>query len=76
MSELRFDDEVLKNAITCYQLRTDEPLDEVVLACLCELKESRQILQKIEQLYEPKSFGEGISREERDKEVQKILKGE
>ena len=76
MSELRFDDEVLENAIRCYQLRTDDALDEVVLACLCELKESRRILNKIEKLYEPKSFGEGISREERDKEVQKILRGE
>lgn len=30
-------------------------------------------LQKIEALYEPKEFGKGISREERDREVQKIL---
>lgn len=38
---LRFDTETLDNAICCYQLRTEEPLDEVVLACLCELKELR-----------------------------------
>lgn len=30
-------------------------------------------LQKIEALYEPRAFGEGISMEERGKEVQKIL---
>lgn len=50
MSE--FSDEVLENAICCYQLRTDEPLDEVVLTCLCELKESRRRLQKIEEILE------------------------
>jgi len=33
-------------------------------------------LQKIEALYEQQEFGKGISREERDMEVQKILKGE
>lgn len=30
-------------------------------------------LQKIENLYEPRAFGEGLSREERDREVQNIL---
>lgn len=38
---LRFSSEVLENAILSYQLRTEEPLDEVVLACLLELKELR-----------------------------------
>lgn len=31
-------------------------------------------LQKIEALYEPQEFGKGLSREERDRKVQKILK--
>ena len=30
-------------------------------------------LQKIEALYEQQEFGKGLSREERDREVQKIL---
>lgn len=30
-------------------------------------------LNKIESLYEPREFGKGIIREERDREVQKIL---
>ena len=32
-------------------------------------------LQKIEALYEQQEFGKGISREERDMEVQEILEG-
>ena len=32
-------------------------------------------LEKIEQLYEPKPFGEGLSREDRDKEIERIVKG-
>lgn len=38
---LRFSNEALDIAILACQLRTEGPLDEVVLACLCELKELR-----------------------------------
>lgn len=31
-------------------------------------------LQKIEELYAPKPFGEGLSREDRDREIEQILK--
>lgn len=33
-------------------------------------------LEKIIQLYEPKPFGEGLSREDRDREIEKIVEGE
>ena len=40
-----------------------------------EIISDMEKLQKIEALYEPQEFGKGISREERDREVQKILEG-
>lgn len=32
-------------------------------------------LEKIEKLYEPKPFGQGLSREDRDREIEQIVKG-
>lgn len=37
-------------------------------------REKMEKLEKIEKLYEPKPFGEGLSREDRDKEIEQILK--
>lgn len=56
------------------QAREDliKDMTEVLEARSFEI-EDMQKLQKIEALYEQREFGKGLSREERDREVQKVL---
>lgn len=39
-----------------------------------DIKENLQKLDKIEELYEHKPFGEGLSREDRDRQIEQIVK--
>lgn len=51
-------------------------LNTIVVESMEKAISDMEKIQKIEALYEPQEFGKGLSREERDKEVQKILDGE
>ena len=75
----------LTQKFRCEKQKSRKCLDIECSECKCDYEEKKEIdvlkiaidelekLQKIESLYATQEFGKGISREERDREVQKIL---
>lgn len=60
--------EMLNDALNWQRADADECSEALQISI-----KALEKLQKIEALYEPQEFGKGLSREERDREVQKIL---
>lgn len=74
MSEISREEAIKRMRLMKY-CEIEQSLTDHVTVCEQAISDMEK-LQKIEALYEQKEFGKGLSREERDKEVQKILEGE